>query len=877
MLSCFVRGCSERPAPRDKADDTDAKPRALALSGDLFLEENVLGPSSAAGKAARALLEGIDRATVREAVTVDYPLEASVFPPEIVAPTFLWHDADEHATRWVVEIAFEDVPHRITALTTGKRPAPAIDERCRTKSNVYEEPPYQASAKGWTPRADVWELMKRHAVKAPARVTVFGVTDDDALCIVSRGSTTFTTSTDPVGAQIFYRDVPLMPSETKDGIIKPLKETALPMIKWRLRDLSKPEAPIVMEHLPTCANCHTFSRDGKTLAMDMDGPDGDKGAHVLKAISREMVIRDGDVFTWNSYREGRERFEAHQSFGMFPQISPDGRYIVSTVYESVFVQNYMDYRFLQTFYPTRGILAIYTRATGEIHRLPGADDPDYVQSNGTWRPDGEEIVFIRARTRPNYGKGPRARYANDPKETQIRYDLYRVPFNDGKGGVAVPVEGASFNGMSNSFPRFSPDGKWIVFVGCRNGLLMRPDSRLCIIAAGGGTARALACNTRRMNSWHIWSPNSRWLVFSSKCNTPYTQMFLTHIDDEGRSSPAILIPNSTAANRAVNLPEFAAIPPGGLVNITTPAVEYRRHLDLGKKHMKAGRLAEAVAELRKSIDMKGDYPDSHVTLADMLTRYGKPDEALKHYERAIEIEPRFFTAHNNLAVALAQIGRFDDAVKHFTIALDIQPRSFRTWNMLGMALNRQGKHEEALRHFRRAVTLAPGDVDAHVNLGETLSHLGKPAEAATQFERAVAIDPSSDAAWYVWGTVLASQGREAEAVERFRKAIAANARNVFAHNRLARILATHPDAKVRDGAEATRLATVACERTSQRNPYFLDTLAAAYAETGRFTDAVRTAEKALALARAAGSSDLADDVAGHLARFLKQQPLRGPN
>ena len=79
-----------------------------------------------------------------------------------------------------------------------------------------------------------------------------------------------------------------------------------------------------------------------------------------------------------------------------------------------------------------------------------------------------------------------------------------------------------------------------------------------------------------MNSWHSFSPNGRWLVFSSKSRSPYTQMYLTHIDEDGNDSPAILIENSTAANRAVNIPEFVNIPPEGIQNINTPAVDYVR-------------------------------------------------------------------------------------------------------------------------------------------------------------------------------------------------------------------------------------------------------------------------------------------------------------
>jgi Tol biopolymer transport system component len=155
-------------------------------------------------------------------------------------------------------------------------------------------------------------------------------------------------------------------------------------------------------------------------------------------------------------------------------------------------------------------------------------------------------VYSRAAAKNPYAPGQKAAtYANDPNETQIQYDLYRIPFNDGKGGTPERVVGASENGMSNNFPKVSPDGKWIVFVECKNGLLMRPDSKLNIVPFEGGTARPLASNLPVMNSWHTFSPNGRWLAFSSKSPSLYTELYLTHIDADGNASPAILVENAT--------------------------------------------------------------------------------------------------------------------------------------------------------------------------------------------------------------------------------------------------------------------------------------------------------------------------------------------
>ncbi|HUW58522.1 MAG TPA: tetratricopeptide repeat protein [Planctomycetota bacterium] len=845
---------------------------------DLFLKNDVgkATESPEVETTIRAILKTLEAGAVpAAAVKVDYPLEGALFPPDICRPTFLWHDDAEDARTWLIDVAFGNIPHRIHVLTDGKRPEPRIDPRCMTKTNVFKETPHQASARGWIPSHRVWEIMKRHSSESDAVVTVRGLAGGQR--VVSVGRVTIRTSKDPVGAPIFYRDVPLMPSETKDGIIKPLDDSAFPLIQWRLRDVSKFDPPVIMQHLPTCANCHSFSRDGKTLAMDMDGPGGDKGAHVLKDVSTRMTVESDDVFTWNSFTEDREKPRTGQSFGLFPQISPDGRHIVATVHESVYVQNYMDYRFLQTFYPTRGILAVYHRDTGEIRRLPGADEAKYVQSNATWSPDGKTLVFIRAEARDSYGEGARAEHANDPNETQVRYDLYRIPFNEGKGGAAEPIEGASGNGMSHSFPRFTPDGRWIVFVGCTNGLLIRPDSKLYIIPAEGGEAREMRCNTSRMNSWHSFSPNGRWMVFVSKANTPYTQMFLTHIDADGNASPAVLVPDSTMANRAVNLPEFVNIASDALVSITTPAVEYRRHLDLGKEHMEKGRTREALAELQKSAELKPDYPDTQLMLGNLLAAYGNPTQAVGYYRKAIEIDPRLFDAHNNLGVCLARLEKFEEAVEQFTRALEIYPKSAQTYDMLGTALSRQGKLDDAVRAFRKALELDPKYVEAHTNLGDALSRAGRPAEAVEHFRKAVEIRPESLPAHYGWGSALVRLGKADEAVGHFRKVIEMNPRYVYAHNRLARILATHPDDKLRDGAEAVRLAEIACRSTGDRDPYFLDTLAAAYAETGRFTQAVRTAQKARNIATASKDVRLAAQIRAHLTLFMRQQPLRSGN
>ena len=146
--------------------------------------------------------------------------------------------------------------------------------------------PQEAAARRWRPDAAVWRAVQQASAAAPARIVITGYRGGAP---VSRGQVEIRTSTDPVGAPIFYRDVPLMPSETEKGVIKPLAASAIPLIAWRLRNVGEPRSRLVMEGLHTCANCHSFSRDGKTLGMDLDGPQNDKGLYALVPVAPRHV------------------------------------------------------------------------------------------------------------------------------------------------------------------------------------------------------------------------------------------------------------------------------------------------------------------------------------------------------------------------------------------------------------------------------------------------------------------------------------------------------------------------------------------------------------------------------------------------------------
>jgi tetratricopeptide (TPR) repeat protein len=712
-----------------------------------------------------------------ERIVIDYPNTGSVFPIDMAAPTFLWRDLSATADTWQIDVKFANGAPEMHLTAKGERmQVGVIDERCVSNTNKLPDlTPEQAAEHTWKPDAETWAAIKKSAGAEAVTVAIHGKSVS-AGEEVSRGEMEMHVSTDPVGAPIFFRDVPLMPTDAEKGFIKPLAQGAIPLINWSMRYVGDDKSHVVMHDLHTCANCHSFAANGKTLGLDMDGPQNDKGLYAMVPVAKKVTIRNEDMVSWASFPSENG---SPVRVGFMSQVSPDGKFVVTTTRppgtkssQFYYVSNFKDYRFLQVFYPTRGIVQWYDRAEKKLRPLPGADDPKYVQSNAVWSPDGKYLVFSRAEAKDPYRPdGQMAAYANDPIEVQIQYDLYRIPFNGGKGGTPEPIEGASHNGMSNSFPKISPDGKWIVFVQAKNGQLMRPDGRLYIVPAQGGAARLMNCNTRLMNSWHSFSPNGRWLVFSSKSRSPYTQMFLTHIDEQGNDTPPILIENATAANRAVNIPEFVNMDPSGIEHIDTPAVDFYKQYDVAADLAKKGDYRAAIPEWTKAIAMSPEDARAHNNFGQTLVHAGQTDAAIAEFRKAIAAKPQYPEAHNNLAIALAGNGHPGEAIEQYKLAIADNPGYAEAHSNLGRVLAEQGKIPEAVEEYEIALKINPSYAEAHNNMGFALTSARKLDEAIEQYSLAIESDPKYGHAYNNLGLALAMEGKLEDAIPQFAKAV----------------------------------------------------------------------------------------------------------
>jgi Tol biopolymer transport system component len=702
-------------------------------------------------------------------LVVDYPLDEAVLPPDVAAPPFVWSDPAPQADVWLIDLAFD--ANHVCVLTQGATPprAPDDDPRSVSQASAAYHPPAAANpVRRWRPDPQDWDRIKGLWRSGTGIVTITGFSGDTLGVALSRGHVKLSLSEDPVGAPIFFRDVPL-----------PFRHVLanLDSIRWRLGEVSRYESRTLLTGMKVCGNCHSFTPDGKTLAMDVDYG-SDKGSYVIADIHPRTVLSKDQVISWSDYL----RDDKEPTFGLLSQISPDGRYVVSTVKDRSVFAPVDDLYYSQRFFPVSGILVVYDRQTQRFSPLPGADDRQYVHSNPVWSPDGKTILFAHAPAYKLTGLKDAASVVVEREEVaeffegdkKFRYDLYRIPFNNGLGGQAIPLPGASDNGRSNFFPRFSPDGRWIVFCQSDSFMLLQPDSTLYILPADGGTPRRMRCNfPDKMNSWHSWSPNGRWLVFASKADGPFTQLWLTHIDAESNDSPAVLLEHFTASNRAANIPEFVNVDPRRFAEIRQEFADYYTHYRIGLGCERRHEYAKAIAEFHTVLSEEPNHVETLYLLASCLARLHQEQEAIPHARKAVSLAPS----------------------------------SPMTHGLLGSLLCSAGQYREALAHLRAAHLANPGDVGIANNL-----------------------------AW---------------------------------------LLATCPDATCRNGQQALRLAGWACKATDHKSPPLLDSLAAAYAETGQFELAVRTVRQAIEIVRSSskGSTQTLD---GRLELYLAGKPCREP-
>jgi len=296
------------------------------------------------------------------------------------------------------------------------------------------------------------------------------------------------------------------------------------------------------------------------------------------------------------------------------------------------------------------------------------------------------------------------------------------------------------------------------------------------------------------------------------------------------------------------------------------------HYGLGIELQSQGKIDEAINRYRRAIEIRPYYAEAHYNLATALKSQENIDEAMSHYRQAIRIKPDYAQAHYNLAMALESQGELDKAISCYYEALKYRPDDIESHNNVGIIFVSQGRFDDAINHFRRALQARPDDAKSHFNLGIALKSQGKLDKAIEHFLQALQTNPNFAEAHNHLGIVLAKTGRLNGALKHFQEALRLRPDWPVPLIGIARILALHPDPKVRDTDRAVSFAERADGLTKNKNPAVLNTLAEVYAAAGRYDSAIATAQTALDLATAAKMNELAERIRRQLEKYRQAKP-----
>jgi tetratricopeptide (TPR) repeat protein len=268
---------------------------------------------------------------------------------------------------------------------------------------------------------------------------------------------------------------------------------------------------------------------------------------------------------------------------------------------------------------------------------------------------------------------------------------------------------------------------------------------------------------------------------------------------------------------------------------------------------------------------------AHAMVGSALIKSGKTDEAIAHLKDAVRIYPTYAEAQSNLGIALVAKGDIDAALPYLRRAASLSPSNTRVGYNLGRALRMTQASEEAASQLTKVVQIDPQYADAHFELGLALASSEHYPAAIEHLETAVRLAPEKPDYHQVLASVLMANDQIAAAMTEYRQSLSLRPDDAETMITLASILATHPDPRLRNGADAVRLAQRANELTRATDPVVLAGLAAAYAEAGRFPEAIAACQQSISVATAAGDSALVARGEQLLALFRAGRPFHRDN
>ena len=282
----------------------------------------------------------------------------------------------------------------------------------------------------------------------------------------------------------------------------------------------------------------------------------------------------------------------------------------------------------------------------------------------------------------------------------------------------------------------------------------------------------------------------------------------------------------------------------------------------------------SIALFEHAVEVTGNNYVAYEKLGEAMDEQHMVAEAIRHYNKSLQINPDFWPTHLNIGVALRKEGKLHEALEHLYRVLSLKPDSVEAHIELGITLEAQGSLTQAVTHYFEALRIKPDFLKAHISLGNCMARQGNVKDAVYHYHEALRIDPAYAGAYINLGKIYKGQNNIKDAILYYRKALQYSPNMVQALYNLSLIYAGHEDEEFRNGRKAVELAEELCKITGYDQPFALDALAMAYAETGQFKKAVLTAQKALDLALSHSPEELVAGIEKRLQLFRRGHPYR---
>jgi tetratricopeptide (TPR) repeat protein len=294
----------------------------------------------------------------------------------------------------------------------------------------------------------------------------------------------------------------------------------------------------------------------------------------------------------------------------------------------------------------------------------------------------------------------------------------------------------------------------------------------------------------------------------------------------------------------------------------------------GNLLVKQGKLDEAIAQFRKSLEIAPDYVQAINNLGNALAMKGADEAAIAQYEKALKIRPGYTSAQINLANVFLKQGKLDEAIARYRGIVESNADNAAGQNSLGQALLRKGDIDGAMACLEKAASPGADALAGWFNLGGEFLQKSNWQAAIVCYRQAIKFDFRPADACASLAMAYVKKGEIKQAMDSLQQSLEINPDQISVQNNLALLLATTFSPSLRNGAKAVALATRANQLSGGGNPAILHTLAAAYAEQGSYALAAATARRGLELAVEQKQDALAAALQEEIKLYEANSPLR---